>query len=413
MTQLRTVLFSTLFPSAARPGHGLFVETRLRELVRGGGIDVRVIAPVPWFPSRHVRFGDWARMAETPLTEVRHGIEAVHPRYLLPPRVGETMAPLLLAAGALAPLRKLLRSGFDFDLIDAHYYYPDGVAAALLGRWLGKPVVITARGSDLNVLGRHALPRRMMRWAASQAAASIGVSGALVDVLRGWQVDAQSLHVMRNGVDLERFRPLDRDHARARLSIVGSPLLLSVGHLVPVKGHDLILEALALTAQRRSGARLVVVGDGPLRGRLAQEAQQLGVAERVHFAGAVANEQLAAWYSAADATLLASHSEGCPNVLLESMACGTPVVATAVGGAGEILGNGPGGVLVHERSAGALAAAIDSLCTRAVERSAVRGYASGLSWEATSKAQLQLFTRIAAGRARVGPIDSRRSSIDA
>ncbi|MDE2399074.1 MAG: glycosyltransferase, partial [Burkholderiales bacterium] len=226
---MRLLTFSTLFPSSVRPNHGIFVETRLRELLKSGQVDVRVVAPVPWFPSTHARFGEYATAARTPRREVRNGIDVLHPRYVLLPKVGMTLSPLGLALGAYPALRTLQHEGFDFDVIDAHYYYPDGVAAALLARRLGKPFTITARGTDLNLIPAYAAPRRMMQWAASRADASIGVCSALVDVLRGWKVEESRLKVMRNGVDLERFRPLPPERARAELQLDGDPVLLSVG----------------------------------------------------------------------------------------------------------------------------------------------------------------------------------------
>lgn len=173
---LKVLLFSTLFPSSARPGHGTFVETRLRQLLKSGQIEARVVAPVPWFPFKGARWEEWGRMAETPVHEVRNGVEVLHPRYFLPPKVGMNIAPLLLAAGAWRTLNGLREAGFDFDVIDAHYYYPDGVAAAILGRLLRKPVCITARGTDLNVLPDYPIPRRWIRWAARHVDAFVGVS---------------------------------------------------------------------------------------------------------------------------------------------------------------------------------------------------------------------------------------------
>ena len=395
---LRVLLFSTLYPSSARPGHGVFVETRLRELLAGGGVQVKVVAPVPWFPSTDPRHGERARMAATPRAETRHGIEVLHPRYLLPPRIGQNIAPFVLALGAWGTLRRLRRQGFDFDLIDAHFYYPDGVAAALLARLLGKPLVVTARGSDLNVFGRDALPRALMRWTSRVAAASVGVCQALVDILRGWGADPARLHVMRNGVDTRRFHPVPQAQARQQLGLHGAPLLMSVGHLVDVKGHDLTIDVLALVAQRMPGARLCFVGDGPLRQPLQAQATALGLAERVHFAGAVPNEQLASWFSAADVTVLASRSEGWANVLLESMACGTPVVATAVGGTAEVVADACAGVVVQQRDAASLAAAVLRLLAAPPARHAVRAYAEGFSWRDTSIAQRRLFQDIVGQR---------------
>jgi teichuronic acid biosynthesis glycosyltransferase TuaC len=391
----KVLLFSTLYPSSARPGHGIFVETRLRELLKTGGVEARVVAPVPWFPSTDERFGSYARMARTPPAEVWNDIPVLHPRYPLIPKLGMSSAPFAMAAASLGPLRRLIREGFDFDVIDAHYYYPDGVAAALLAKWIGKPLAITARGTDLNLIPQHALPRRMIRWASMQAHASIGVCSALMDVLRDLGTPADRLHVMRNGVDLVRFQPQQRQASREMLGLVGDPVLLSVGYLIERKGHHLLVQAMPEILKQHPQARLVVVGDGDMRGALQQLACDLCVDHRVTFAGAIAQTELKHWYSAADLFVLASSREGWANVLLESMACGTPVLATAIWGTPEVVASPDAGALVPVRSAEALAHGALQLLQNLPKREAVRAYAEGFDWAATSAAQLKLFSRLA------------------
>jgi glycosyltransferase involved in cell wall biosynthesis len=391
---LKVLTFSTLFPSSVRPSHGIFVETRLRELMKSGRVESRVIAPVPWFPSADPRWGDYAKFAATPAREQRNGIDVLHPRYLLLPKVGMTSAPLTLALGARAAVQKLLDEGFDFDLIDAHYYYPDGVAAALLAQWFGKPLTITARGTDLNLIPQYPLPRRMIEWAARRAAGSIGVCAALMDVLRGWGHDPAKLHTLRNGVDLERFRPLPQGQMRAELGVGGEPLLLSVGHLIERKGHHVAIEALAKLAKARPDARLVIIGEGEERAALTALAARLGVADKVRLTGSLPNTELLKWYSAADVLLLCSSREGWANVLLESMACGTPVVATDIWGTPEVVAAPEAGRLVAERTGAAFAAGVEALLTGGVDRAATRRYAEGFSWQATTDGQLDLFSAI-------------------
>jgi glycosyltransferase involved in cell wall biosynthesis len=391
---LKVLTFSTLFPSSVRPSHGIFVETRLRELMKSGRVESRVIAPVPWFPSADPRWGDYAKFAATPAREQRNGIDVLHPRYLLLPKVGMTSAPLTLAIGARAAVQKLLDEGFDFDLIDAHYYYPDGVAAALLAQWFGKPLTITARGTDLNLIPQYPLPRRMIEWAARRAAGSIGVCAALMDVLRGWGHDPAKLHTLRNGVDLERFRPLPQGQMRAELGVGGEPLLLSVGHLIERKGHHVAIEALAKLAKARPDARLVIIGEGEERAALTALAARLGVADKVRLTGSLPNTELLKWYSAADVLLLCSSREGWANVLLESMACGTPVVATDIWGTPEVVAAPEAGRLVAERTGAAFAAGVEALLTGGVDRAATRRYAEGFSWQATTDGQLDLFSAI-------------------
>lgn len=391
---LRILTFSTLFPSSVRPTHGIFVETRLRELLKSGRVEARVVAPVPWFPSTDPRWGDYAKFAATPAREQRNGIDVQHPRYLLAPKVGMTSAPLTMALGARAAVQKLIDEGFDFDLIDAHYYYPDGVAAALLAKWFDKPLTITARGTDLNLIPQYALPKRMIEWAARRAAGSIGVCAALMDVLRGWGHDPAKLHTLRNGVDLERFRPLPQQQMRAELGVDGAPLLLSVGHLIERKGHHVAIDALAQLIKQQPGARLVVIGEGEERAALTAQAERLGVADKVRLTGALPNTELLKWYSAADVLLLCSSREGWANVLLESMACGTPVVATDIWGTPEVVARPDAGRLVASRDGAAFADAVGQLLAAGVDRAATRRYAEGFSWQATTEGQLALFGSI-------------------
>ncbi|HWU84237.1 MAG TPA: glycosyltransferase family 4 protein [Rhodocyclaceae bacterium] len=384
---IRTLLFSTLYPSAARPVHGIFVETRLRELLKSGQVETRVIAPVPWFPSAHPRFGEYAQFAATPRRELRNGVDVFHPRYFLPPKVGMNLAPHTLAMAALPLARRLIRDGFDFDLIDAHYYYPDGAAAAILARKLGKPFVVTARGTDLNLIPQYAYPRRLIRDTASQAGASIGVCRALMDSLAELGADPTKLHVFRNGVDLQRFVPEVRAEARARLGLGPGIHLLSVGHLIERKGHHLAIEALA----ELPDARLHIVGSGPERAVLERLAATRGVTARVNFVGQVAQEELKWWYSAADVLLLCSSREGWANVLLESMACGTPVVATDIWGTPEVVSVPAAGRLMHERSATALVTAVRDLLGDYPAREDTRRHAERFSWDQTTADQLALF----------------------
>jgi glycosyltransferase involved in cell wall biosynthesis len=398
---LRVLLFSTLYPSAERPVHGIFVETRLRELLRSPGVQARVVAPVPWFPSRNPRFGDWAAMARTSVREQRRGLDVLHPRYPVLPKVGMHLAPLLLALGARRALEQVRSEGFDFDVIDAHYVYPDGVAAALLSRWLGRPFTVTARGSDVNLIAQYRGPRAMMRWALQRAAAGIGVSESLAQRLLDIGAPPERVHVARNGVDTELFRPEPQAEARARLGLGTGPVLLSVGNLLEVKRHHLVIEALARLRQTHPAAELAIVGAGPLRAALEAAAAAAGMAAAVRFAGAQSQDALRSWYCAADLLVLASSREGWPNVLLEAMACGTRVVASRVGGVPEIVCRPELGATVEIREAGDLATAVLGVLAQPSLRDDVRAHALRMGWEPTCL-QLRAVLEAAAGRHDAG-----------
>lgn len=385
---MKILTFSTLYPHAARPSHGIFVETRLRHLLASGEVESRVVAPVPWFPSRNAQFGEYAVHASAPREEQRHGIRVLHPRYPLLPKIGMTLTPFLLARAVRPVIGRILR-GYAFDLIDAHYFYPDGVAAILLGRHFGKPVVITARGTDVNLIPRYRLPRAMIRWAARHAAGIIAVARALKDDLVRLGVPGERIEVLRNGVDLRMFRPVDREAVRRKLKLTRTTLL-SVGHLVPRKAHDLVIQALRWLPE----IDVIIIGEGPERSKLGALARESGVGGRVRFAGTVAQDELRQYYGAADALVLASSREGWANVLLESMACGTPVVASNVGGTAEVVAAPEAGLLLAERTPEAVADAVRRLFSRYPDRGATRRYAEGFSWAETTAGQLRLFSRI-------------------
>lgn len=385
---IRTLLFSSLYPSAVRPVHGVFVETRLRELLKSGEVETKVIAPVPWFPLKAKRFGEYAQFAATPKQEIRNGIEVHHPRYFLPPRVGMNIAPYTMAKAALPTVKRLIKDGFDFDLIDAHYYYPDGVAANIIAKKLGKPFVVTARGTDLNLITDYPKPRKLILETAAQAAASIGVCKALMDRLAELGADAGKLNVLRNGVDLKRFQPVDRSKARQELKLPEDrKILLSVGHLIERKGHHIAIEALANVPD----ALLLIIGEGPEKKNLEALAAAKGVQDRVSFKGQLPNDSLKDWYSASDALVLCSSREGWANVLLEAMACGTPVVATRIWGTPEVVACPAAGVLMDQPTPTGMVAAVNRLFANLPERCDTRRYAEGFSWEATSRGQLALF----------------------
>jgi glycosyltransferase involved in cell wall biosynthesis len=387
---LRVVSFTTLFPNAAWPDLGIFVEQRLRQLAASGEVEICVVAPVPWFPFKSPRFGTYARYARAPRRETRHGLTVLHPRYLLLPKIGMTSAPLSLAAAGLRAIRKLIRAGGRFDLIDAHYYYPDGVAAALIAKRLGVPFVVTARGTDINLIPRHRAPRRMIRWAAARAAASIAVCRALREEMVGIGCEAAKIHVLRNGVDLQRFTPLPRQEARSGLQLTGK-VALSVGYLIERKGHHIAIAAL----RELPDWQLLIVGHGPMEAELRGLAAASGVADRVRFVGAVEQGALPRYYSAADVLILASSREGMANVLLEALACGTPVVATNLWGTPEIIAAPEAGELMRERSASALLEALRRLVVRGIDRLATRRYAEQFGWQPTTDGQLALFRTIA------------------
>ena len=422
---MRVLVLTTLFPNAAAPNQGVFVENRLRAVIKETDADVRVIAPVPWFPLRNKAFGKYADFARAPQREVRHGVDVRHPRYAIPPKIGMTYAAKALETCFFAAAQSLIDEGWVFDLIDGHYLYPDGVAAVNAARRLGKPVIITARGSDVSLIPTFPRQKRMILDAVQRADAVVSVAADLKNQLTRLGAPPEKINVLRNGVDLQQFSPLSPKEARAALKdsaplpdsvstrdsasvteTTGAsrrgPLLVSAGHLIARKGHDLVIDALADC--RRKGledARLLIVGAGPLRSAIENHAAASGVANAVAFTGSVPHALMPAIFSMADILVLASTHEGWPNVLLEAMACGTPVVTAPVGGCPEVVTQEAAGRVAAARTANAFSEAIIALWRSQPNRDATRRYAEKYSWRETATDLGALFSAtVASDRGR-------------
>ncbi len=380
---IRLLTFTTLYPNPAAPNHGVFVENRLRHLVASGEVRSTVLAPVPWFPFAAAYSAMRARQAGVAAEEVRHGLRVLHPRFLSVPGLGLMTSPAGLFRSARRSLEYLLAEGFAFDAIDAHYLHPEGMVAVRLGQHFGKPVVLTARGSDVSQLPQYRGPRRAILRALREADALIAVSAGLKEGMVELGADPGRITVLRNGVDLGLFQP---PVARAQQP----PRLLSVGLLIPRKGHDRIIAALP----ELPGFHLRILGEGPERGRLEAQARALGVADRVSLPGAVPHARLAAEYGAADALVLASTREGWANVLLEAMACGTPVLASPAWGCREAVQAPAAGRLLADFSVGAIVAGVRALFAALPDRAATRRYAEGFGWDETTAGQLAIFRRV-------------------
>lgn len=386
---MKILSVTTLYPNSVQPTFGVFVENRLSKLHAVEGVEVRVIAPVPWFPSDHPAFGRYGGYGRVPSEERREGIKVTHPRFLQIPKLGTHASPFLLYRALRHHIQKSILPVYDFDLIDAHVYYPDGVAAAMLGKFFKCPVVVTARGTDLNLYPkRYPMVARMIQDTAKKVDASITVCAALKDALVDLGADPERVHVLRNGVDLTVFSPKYKMGAKAT-NLQSRTTLLSVGHLIERKGHDLIIKALL---HLPGHIDLLIAGDGPERRHLERLTASLGLDNRVRFLGVVGHQALADLYRSADLLVLASSREGWPNVLLEALACGTPVVATRNWGTPEIVSAPEAGRLVDERTPEAIADAIEATLLAMPDPRKTRAFAEAFSWDATTDGQVRLFS---------------------
>ncbi|WP_114953148.1 glycosyltransferase [Sphingosinicella terrae] len=371
---LRVLTLSTLFPNAVRPTLGPFVERQTIGLAARAGVAVEVVAPVglpPWPLSHHPHY---APLRALPEREVWKGLAVHRPRYRVWPLVGAAATPAAIAR-ALLPRLKDIRERFPFDVIDAEFFWPDGPAAMQLARALGVPFSIKARGSDIHYWAMRPRTRAQVIAAGHAADGLLAVSAALRDDMAALGLPADSIRVHHTGIDLERFRPVDRKPAKAALGMSG-PLLIAVGTLMERKGQRLAVEALTELTE----ASLILVGGGPDRPVLERLARKLGVQERVRILGVRPHEDLPALLAAADVAVQPSASEGLANVWVEALACGTPVVTCAVGGARNVIDRPAAGRLVA-RNAQAIVAAVADLLASPPPQAEVRGAAEKFSWD--------------------------------
>lgn len=351
---MRVLTLTNLYPNPYQPHRAPFNRHRFRVL--GQRHPVRVIAPIAWTDELRARRG-----GAPPLPVGRRlthdGLSVEHPRYIFPPKVARGWYGHFYLASVKKAFRRAVRE-FRPDLVFATWAYPDGWAAVRLGHAAGLPVVLQVHGSDILLLGEYAAKKRRTAEAVRAADGIVAVSHDIARHLAELGADSAKVRVIHNGVDRAEFSPGDKDCERAALGLPsGERVLLFVGNLVPVKAIDVLLRACADPILATVRPRLLVVGEGPLRQSLERLAGELGIADRVRFAGSLPQSELARWYRAADVFVLPSHSEGVPNVLLEASACGTPWVASRVGGIPEIAHLGVSR-LVTPNSPAELAAAI-------------------------------------------------------
>ena len=387
--RIRSLVVSSLYPSSARPRHGIFIENRIRHLAQSAEVDLSVVAPVPWFPLKNKVFRDYAAVAKTPRSDRRFGIDVKYPRYPSAPYLSMYTTPFLMAQSIIHSTNSRHKGRRGLDIIDAYYFYPDGVAAAIAANRLGVPFVVSALGNDLSLLPKYSFPRRKIASAAQAASHITTVCMALTEPLKEMGISDSSISVVLHGVDHASFsQPKDRSTLKKELGIKKN-MLLSVGHLIERKGHHIIIDAMRDLQE----FELWIAGDGPMERLLRSQAHAGGVADRVTFLGHVNHEELSQYYGAADALVLASSREGIANVLLEAMACGTPVVATNVWGSPEVVNTDAAGVLVKERSAAGIVRGVRTLFAAYPDRGATRRHAEAFTWEKTTRDHLAVLRK--------------------
>jgi glycosyltransferase involved in cell wall biosynthesis len=397
---MKLLFFSGYFPNGVDPVRGTFNLQQALALNRY--CEVGVVSPIQWFP---VKLWHGAGPSAAPYREEVHGLPAWHPRYVLTPGIARDFYPAQMAAAVLPHLLRVRRE-FPFDAILATWAFPDVVVGAMASRLLGVPLLAKVHGSDVNVQSQYPLRRRQIRWAMDRAHRVLAVSGALRDRLRELGVPDEKILVHHNGVDSERFQPADAAAARRELGLdPAGRHVVYVGYLVEAKALHVLIEAVA--GLRRAGTldfTVHLVGCGPLEGELKAKAESAGVADVVRFQGRRPHQEVPKWMAAADVFCLPSVREGCPNVILEALASGRPVVATRVGGIPELVSERTA-LLVPPSDADALGAALRQALASRWDPAELRRSVSHFSWETSARALYEAAQEaVALGRPAPAPV---------
>jgi teichuronic acid biosynthesis glycosyltransferase TuaC len=375
MTQpLRVLTLSTLFPNAAAPNFGIFVERQTAELSGQLEAVVTVVNPVGIPPWPLSRLGQYQALNTLPRHEEWRGLDVYRPRLRLIPKIGGASNPKRIAEAVL-PLVRQLHQQTPFHVIDAEFFYPDGPAAMRLAQALDIPFTIKARGADIHHWGSNPKCREQILRAAEKASALLAVSEALKQDMIVLGMDGDKISVHYTGLDQDKFRPVDRLAAKRALGVNG-PLFITTGALIARKNQDLVIRALASFPD----TTLMLAGQGEEENAYRALARQLGVADRVRFLGSVPHDQLPHLTAAADIAILVSKSEGLANAWVEALACGTPVIISEAGGARELVTSGSAGRVV-DQTAEAIVEAAKAILSQRPAQELVRSSVSRFSWK--------------------------------
>jgi teichuronic acid biosynthesis glycosyltransferase TuaC len=392
----KLVVFSSLFPHPLQPRNGLFIRERMFRV--GQYLPIRVVSPQPWFPLQGILrlFKPHFRLP-APRYEEQSGISIYRPRFFSIPGLFKQWDGLFMALGSFFTVRRLEKSGCA-DIIDAHFGYPDGYAATLLGRWLKLPVSVTLRGTEVPHAGLSAM-RRRLALTFKRADQVFSVSDSLRQLALRLGATESRTQVVGNGVDLDKFSPEDRREARLKYGLPQqAKVLVSVGALVERKGFHRVIQILPNLLDHIPDLHYLIVGGGSPEGNmeveLREQVTRLGLEKQVHFLGAMPPEELKWPLSAADIFVLATRNEGWANVFLEAMACGLPVVTTDVGGNAEVVCSPTLGQIVPYGDSPALEQAIVASLEKEWDMSAIQNYARANSWDSRVAVLLDEFQRL-------------------
>jgi len=375
--KLKILVITNLFPNNKEPNRGIFIKQAVHELARL--CELQVVAPVPWMPkicSAQYIYADINQI------EFIDGIKVYHPRWLVTPKICRSIYGFLFYLSLLRNIKKI-QQDFYFDVIYAPWVYPDGFGSVLLGKCLNKPVILHALGCDVNQYTKYFIRRHLIAWALGKAKFIISVSKAIKDTIIKLGIRCDQIFVIPTGVNTAVFRNIDKTQCRHELGLSDDEkIILFVGSFEHVKGINYLLEAFVLFIRRYiPHVRLIMIGKGNMKAEIITFIEQNKLQQCVTIVGEVDHDNISTWMNAADIFCLPSIREGTPNVILEALACGKPIVATSVGGIPDILNRSGESILVPPRDAQSLAGAFERIFATSNEWKCFNVSAKVVSWK--------------------------------
>ena len=390
---MKVLVLTTVFPNCKQPALGTFVRERMFRVAKE--CNLKVVAPVPWFP-----FAGYLKPNYRPIVprkEIQQGIEVYHPRFFSIPGILKCLDGIFFFLSLISPLKRI-RKDFDFDIIDTHFSYPEGLGAVLLARFFNRPVTITLRGTIVP-LSKYFLRRIQIIYALCKATKVFSVSNSLKEKAVSLGIESSKILPIPNGVDMEKFFPVPKDEARQELGLpLDRKIIISVGGLVKRKGFHRVLAVLPEVTEKYKEVLYVIVGgptvEGDLGSELKKQVKELNLDDHVRFTGTLPYDKVRKWLNAADIFCLATSNEGWANVFFEAMACGKPVVTTKVGGNEEVVKSADYGILVDLDDQKQLKDAIIEALEKKWDHGKIIKYASENNWENVARKVLQEFKKI-------------------
>ncbi len=377
-----------------QPNNAIFIKNRMVNITRYHDIKLKVVAPIPFFPRIKI-VPRWYRFSQIKRYELIEGIDVYHPRYLVTPKIGMVFYGLNMFWGSLRVVKKIYKT-FPFELIDAHYIYPDGFAAILLGKILNKPVVLSARGTDINYYPKFKSIRKIIQYTLKNSSSVISVCSSLKDIMIELEIPKEKINVIPNGIDQNKFYKVDKIQARLKVGCslpIKDKIILSVGGLIERKGHHILIDAISLLKKNNGlNCCAYIIGEGNYKNLLEEKIKKLNLQKNVYLVGQVPNNELVYWYNSVDLFFLGSDREGWPNVISESLACGVPVVATYANGIPEIIISDDYGILV-KRTAQDFARGLQQALEKKWDYEKIYQYGQKRTWETVAGELYQVFKK--------------------